>query len=100
MAFPTHLLSPNGVKVAIGSKAEEMNLRGRGYRDVPAEPEQTAEPEQVAEAEHADQPADAAAAVEAAQAESAAAQKKLQVARKDASGALSAVKAELPKSDK
>lgn len=38
MPVPSHLISPRGITVAVGSATEELTLRGRGYTDVPAKP--------------------------------------------------------------
>jgi hypothetical protein len=78
------LVSPAGVSVAVGSAAEEVNLRARGYRDAPAEPT----------------PAAAAKAVATAQAKSEAAQSALASSKKAASESISALNADLSKSDK
>lgn len=75
MAFPSQLVSPNGVTVAVGSAREHLTLCSQGYKT----------PEQVT----------AAAELAAAQAAAQAAQTDLDSARENAASTLSELKDEL-----
>lgn len=91
MSFPSHLVSPNGVTVAVGSAREHLTLCSQGYKT----------PEQVtAAAESAVSSAEATVAeaesnVDAAAAKSAEAQTDLDSARENAASTLSGLKDEL-----
>lgn len=90
MAFAPQLVSPRGVTVAVGSKAEEVSLRSKGYTPVPTE-DVSADPEAVAV-----QPAATAAQTSAATAQTNADT----AVNSKPSAASSAAKSVLSKSDK
>ena len=90
MAFEARLVSPAGVEVPVGSAAEAVNLRARGYRPVKSEPDVPETPEAavaVAEAE-----------VTSARTQAEKAKTDLTAARKSAAASLDAANTELSKS--
>lgn len=84
MSFPSHLVSPSGVTVAVGSAREHLSLCSQGYKT----------PEQVTAAAEA-AVAVAESNVDAASAKSAEAQTDLDSARENAATNLAGLKDEL-----
>ncbi|TSD48585.1 hypothetical protein FFI94_022235 [Rhodococcus sp. KBS0724] len=91
MSFPSHLVSPSGVTVAVGSAREHVNLRSLGYKT----PEQVTAAAEQAAAQATANVAAAEASVEDAAANSSAAQSDLDSARENATSTLSELKDEL-----
>lgn len=90
MSFPSHLVSPNGVTVAVGSAREHITLSSQGYKT----PEQVTAAAEQAAAQALANVADAEVAGEDAGANSSAAQSDLS-ARESAATTLSGIKDEL-----
>lgn len=91
MSFPSHLVSPNGVTVAVGSAREHLTLCSQGYKT----PEQVTAAAEQAAAQALANVADAETNVAAAAANSSAAQSDLDAARESAATTLSGLKDEL-----
>lgn len=91
MSFPSHLVSPNGVTVAVGSAREHLTLRSQGYKT----PEQVTASAEAAVASAEAAVADAESNVDAATAKSAEAQTELDSARENAATNLAGLKDEL-----
>ncbi|MDZ7933104.1 MAG: hypothetical protein U5N21_24985 [Rhodococcus sp. (in: high G+C Gram-positive bacteria)] len=91
MSFPSHLVSPNGVTVAVGSAREHLTLSSQGYKT----PEQVTAAAEAAVASAEATVAEAELNVDAATAKSAEAQTDLDSARENAASTLSGLKDEL-----
>lgn len=90
MSFPSHLVSPNGVTVAVGSAREHLTLCSQGYKT----PEQVTAAAEQAAAQALANVADTEVAAEDAGANSSAAQSELDSARESAATTLSGLKDE------